>query len=354
MGQHEVLSKKGFRSVHQWLESRKQNDARLKLCFTVEDYGNYWPLSTRFKINTLLNMELAWRSFSNVCRTSANGTQNQQLWVHRWCRWSSSAPWRRFLLRVIGQESPPLKTVWSCFLWTCRLRPTWLKWERARRDWQLWRSHKLLGSSFSSNVEELITDLALAGSPRWTECNFVPVEEGPRSSWLSPCCSTSRAASRSPPPPASTRPCLLQRATHWVFILRLTSFLGQLRISAHLENLAEAPRQPYRPRPLWSQVKCPKCPALSERCCKRKAYPEVKVIRRVESCCGDSLRREPVDHVGVSDQNQVQPAAPPPPTRCHAKLSPPGLEQLPNVLQSKRGGGVSSSPKTMNEVYSFK
>ena len=37
------------------------------------------------------------------------------------------------------------------------------------------------------------------------------------------------------------------------------------------------------------------------------------------------LRREAIDHVGVSDQNQVQPTTAPPSARRHADLSPSGL-----------------------------
>lgn len=49
-----------------------------------------------------------------------------------------------------------------------------------------------------------------------------------------------------------------------------------------------------------------------------------------------SLRREAVDHVGVSDQNQVQPTAAPPPARRHAELSPSALQQIADVLQSQQ------------------
>lgn len=48
------------------------------------------------------------------------------------------------------------------------------------------------------------------------------------------------------------------------------------------------------------------------------------------------LRREAVDHVGVSDQDQVQPPAPPLSTCGHAELSPPGLQQLPDLLQHRQ------------------
>lgn len=53
--------------------------------------------------------------------------------------------------------------------------------------------------------------LALAGSPRWTECSSEPEAAAPRSSGPTRCCSTSRAASRNPHTPASTRPCWLQQ-----------------------------------------------------------------------------------------------------------------------------------------------
>lgn len=49
--------------------------------------------------------------------------------------------------------------------------------------------------------------------------------------------------------------------------------------------------------------------------------------------CDGSLRREAIDHVGVSDQNQVQPTTTPPPTRRHAELSPSGLQQISSLLK---------------------
>lgn len=48
------------------------------------------------------------------------------------------------------------------------------------------------------------------------------------------------------------------------------------------------------------------------------------------------LRGEAVDHVGVSDQDQVQPTAPPLSTRRHAELSASGLQQLPDLLQHRQ------------------
>lgn len=48
------------------------------------------------------------------------------------------------------------------------------------------------------------------------------------------------------------------------------------------------------------------------------------------------LRREAVDHVGVPDQNQVQPTTAPPPARRHAKLSPSGLQQIPSLLKTQQ------------------
>lgn len=41
--------------------------------------------------------------------------------------------------------------------------------------------------------------------------------------------------------------------------------------------------------------------------------------------CDGFLRRKAVDHVGVSDQNQVQPTTAPPPARRHTELSASGL-----------------------------
>lgn len=41
--------------------------------------------------------------------------------------------------------------------------------------------------------------------------------------------------------------------------------------------------------------------------------------------CDGSLRREAIDHVGVSDQYQVQPTTTPLSACCHTKLSASGL-----------------------------
>lgn len=79
-------------------------------------------------------------------------------------------------------------------------------------DWQFWQSCRQLGGCFSTEVKCLFTNLALVGSPRWSECNFAPVTAGPRSSELPRCCSTSRETSRTQRTPASKRPCWLQES----------------------------------------------------------------------------------------------------------------------------------------------
>ena len=83
--------------------------------------------------------------------------------------------------------------------------------KKTKCEWQVWQREEQFGCSLSINVKWLFTDLALAGSPRWTECIFGPVTAAPRSSEPPQCCSTSRATSRSPPSPASKRPCSLQQ-----------------------------------------------------------------------------------------------------------------------------------------------
>lgn len=45
------------------------------------------------------------------------------------------------------------------------------------------------------------------------------------------------------------------------------------------------------------------------------------------------LRREAVDHVSISDQNQIQPSTTSPPACCYAKLPPSGLKQIPSFLK---------------------
>lgn len=45
------------------------------------------------------------------------------------------------------------------------------------------------------------------------------------------------------------------------------------------------------------------------------------------------LRREAVDHVSISDQNQIQPSATSPPARCYSELPPSGLKQIPSFLK---------------------
>lgn len=106
-----------------------------------------------------------------------------------------------------------IKTAWSCSPWTCQLQPTSLKWERGGKGKEL--------APEEVEIEEVevgcnfiawcwLTDLALAKSPRWSGCTSGPVMADPRNFEQPQCCSTSRAASRSPPSPASKRPCWLR------------------------------------------------------------------------------------------------------------------------------------------------
>lgn len=80
-------------------------------------------------------------------------------------------------------------------------------------DWQVLakRTKTLAAVSIPIKLKYLFTNLALAGSPRWTEYNFEPAPEAPRNSEPSPCCSTSRATFRIPLSLVSKRPCLLQK-----------------------------------------------------------------------------------------------------------------------------------------------
>lgn len=57
--------------------------------------------------------------------------------------------------------------------------------------------------------EDASTHLVLAGSPRRSGCSSGPEVAAPRSSGQPRCCSTSRAASRTPPTLVSERPCSL-------------------------------------------------------------------------------------------------------------------------------------------------
>lgn len=102
-----------------------------------------------------------------------------------------------------------IKTVWSCSPWTCRLQPTSLKWEKTPHDvtGRFSKDDNSLGWCFSNDVKCLLMNLALAGSPRWTECNFVPVVAAPRSSELPRCSSTSQATSHTPRTRVSKHPC---------------------------------------------------------------------------------------------------------------------------------------------------
>lgn len=126
-----------------------------------------------------------------------------------------------------------IKTAWSCSPWTCQLQPTSLKWERGERgeEWvsasgdELKKKRGGMGKEWGPAVCKrrkcrrrrkkkkrtcLLPDLALAGSPRWSECTSEPLMAAPQNSGRPRCCSTSRAASRIPPSPASKRPCWLQ------------------------------------------------------------------------------------------------------------------------------------------------
>ena len=59
------------------------------------------------------------------------------------------------------------------------------------------------------------------------------------------------------------------------------------------------------------------------------------------------LRAEAVDHVGVSDQDEVQPTAAPLPACGHAHLSTPALQQGPGLLE----GGGDEAAALRSESY---
>lgn len=102
---------------------------------------------------------------------------------------------------------------------------------------------------------DTLTNLALAGSSRWSECSAVPSAAAPRSSGPTRCCSTSRATSRNPPTPASKRPCLLQQKHIG------TSSEGSVRIgftalaSSHVQSKQHTGRRPFsRPHTVYYRV----------------------------------------------------------------------------------------------------
>lgn len=59
-----------------------------------------------------------------------------------------------------------------------------------------------------------------------------------------------------------------------------------------------------------------------------------KIVFRIKIGFRNScLRREAVDHVSISDQNQIQPSTTSLPARCYSKLPPSGLKQIPSFLK---------------------
>lgn len=158
--------------------------------------------------------------------------------------------------------------------------------EKKRCDWQVWQSGEQFGCGLSINVKCLFTNLALAGSPRWTECNSVPVTADPRSSGLPQCCSTSRATSCTPPTPASKRPCLLQQKhinnTEW----KMKRLCSGLQLLIHYTTAAQ-PESTWWNKSGWGKEPVHRTSSTNEKCRR-----EVCVNVQAECSCSVAWGRK--------------------------------------------------------------
>lgn len=102
--------------------------------------------------------------------------------------------------------------------------------KKTKCDWQLWQRPSLAPVPSINLKPSLCANLALAGSPRWTERSSEPEEAAPRSCGPTRCCSTSRAASRNPHTHASARPCWLQREEEKLQLYCLLANLHESRL----------------------------------------------------------------------------------------------------------------------------
>lgn len=79
---------------------------------------------------------------------------------------------------------------------------------------------------------------------------------------------------------------------------------------------------------------------------KIKIKEQIKVQKRC-------LRWESINHVSISDQNQIQPSTTPPSARCYSELPSSGLQQIPCFLKYNKRAWPRSFKHNMANSEDF-